>query len=170
MSVTLKTSLGELKLELHCGKVPKACKNFLALCASGNYTGTTFHRNIKQFIIQGGDTEKTNGKGGKALAGEAGYLEHEIRPELKHDRRGVVAFADTGKMQKIGSQFYITYKRLGNLDGRYTVIGRVIDGFETLQKMEESPVGDEKKARPIKDIVIEAVEIHANPIADEEGH
>ena len=50
------------------------------------------------------------------------------------------------------------------------MIGRLIDGFDTLQKMEESPIIDEKKARPVKDIVIQEVQIHANPIADEEGH
>ncbi|CAD7947063.1 unnamed protein product [Amoebophrya sp. A120] len=170
MSVTLKTTLGDLKVELHCQKVPKSCKNFLALCASGMYKGTTFHRNIKQFIIQGGDTDHKNGKGGKAVIDESGQIEHEVKPDLKHDRRGILAFADTGKSKKIGSQFYLTYKRLPNLDGSYTVIGRLIDGFETLQKMEDSPVVDEKKARPVKDIVIEDVVVHANPIADEEGH
>lgn len=218
MSVTLKTSLGDLKVELHCHKVPTPCKNFLALCAAGQYNGTTFHRNIKNFIVQGGDTDKTNGKGGRAIitapaadqqspdqlalgdssggaassssaipAGGAAsssalvpadtapanpaekfYLEHDIKSDLRHDRRGVVAFADTGKIKKIGSQFYITYKRLPNLDGQYTVIGRLIDGFGTLQKMEEAPVVDAKKARPVTDIVIEDVLIHANPIADEE--
>ncbi|CAK0862056.1 unnamed protein product [Prorocentrum cordatum] len=62
MSLTIKTNLGVLKVELFCSQVPKACKNFLALAASGYYNGTNFHRNIKGFMLQGGDPTGT-GKG-----------------------------------------------------------------------------------------------------------
>ena len=54
MSVTMTTSLGDLKLELFCSQAPRACKNFLALCASGQYDGETFYRNIRSFMVQGG--------------------------------------------------------------------------------------------------------------------
>ncbi len=78
--------------------------------------------------------------------------------------------ADAGKQKKIGSQFFITYSRQPTLDGNYTVIGKMIDGFETLEKMEGVPVEDAKKHRPTTDIVINDVIIHANPIAEEEAH
>jgi cyclophilin family peptidyl-prolyl cis-trans isomerase len=54
-AVTLHTSLGDLKVEVFCEEVPRTAENFLALCASGAYTGTLFHRNIRGFMIQGGD-------------------------------------------------------------------------------------------------------------------
>ncbi len=63
MSVTLYTSHGNLKLELHCELAPLACKNFLALAASGYYNSTVFHRSIKQCILQAGDPTGT-GRGG----------------------------------------------------------------------------------------------------------
>ena len=59
MSVSLHTDLGDLKLELYCQKCPKTCENFLALCASGRYDNTIFHRNIPGFMVQGGDPTNT---------------------------------------------------------------------------------------------------------------
>lgn len=70
MSVTFETSHGELKLELFCEHCPKACENFLALCASNYYNNTIFHRNIKGFIIQGGDPSGL-GEGGTRLLMQA---------------------------------------------------------------------------------------------------
>ena len=68
MSVTLVTSLGDIKLELFCELTPRTCKNFLALAASEYYNNTIFHRNIPGFIIQGGDKTGT-GKGGECIYG-----------------------------------------------------------------------------------------------------
>ncbi|CCF75630.1 peptidyl-prolyl cis-trans isomerase-like 3 [Babesia microti strain RI] len=160
MSVTIHTSLGPLKLELFCAETPKTCKNFLALCASDYYNGLTFHRNIKGFAIQGGDPTG-KGKGGESIYG--GQFENEIVPTLKHDKRGIVSMANLGKPNTNGSQFFITYSRQSHLDGQYTVFGRVIDGFDTLDKLEKEPV--KEKNRPVKDIIIESITIHANPIA-----
>jgi len=70
MAVTLKIEgVGLMKFELECEKAPKTCRNFLALCASDYYVGTLFHRNIKGFILQGGDPTGT-GKGGESIYGE----------------------------------------------------------------------------------------------------
>mmetsp|Transcript_14793 Transcript_14793/g.28634 ORF Transcript_14793/g.28634 Transcript_14793/m.28634 type:complete len:90 (+) Transcript_14793:43-312(+) len=66
MSVSLHTNLGDVKLELFCELVPRTAENFLALCASGKYDNTVFHRNIKGFMIQGGDPTGT-GRGGKSI-------------------------------------------------------------------------------------------------------
>lgn len=68
MSLTLITTHGNIKVELFCELCPKTCKNFLALAASGQYDNTIFHRNIKGFIIQGGDPTNT-GKGGQSIYG-----------------------------------------------------------------------------------------------------
>eukprot|EP01133_Synstelium_polycarpum_P000373 gene373-435_t len=64
MSVTLHTSLGDIKVEVFCDSVPQTAENFLALCASNYYDGTHFHRNIRTFMVQGGDPTNT-GRGGQ---------------------------------------------------------------------------------------------------------
>ena len=84
MSVTLHTSCGDLKVELASDVVERSrCFNFLALAASGAYDGTLFHRNIKGFMIQGGDPTGT-GKGGESIWG--GTFNDECNGELRHDQ------------------------------------------------------------------------------------
>ncbi|KAK1442261.1 cyclophilin-like domain containing protein [Babesia gibsoni] len=163
MAVTLHTSLGDIKLELYCQDVPKTCKNFLALCASDYYNGLTFHRNIKGFMIQGGDPTG-RGKGGESIYGA--LFENEVVSHLKHDKRGVLSMANTGKPNTNGSQFFITYAKQPQLNGQYTIFGRVVDGMDTLDKMEKEPVGE--KYRPVNQITIDRVTVHANPIAEME--
>lgn len=79
------------------------------------------------------------------------------------EKRGMVSMANNGPNTN-GSQFFIIYSPQAHLNSKYTVFGQVIDGFETLDLMEKVPVGD--KSRPLTDIVIESVTIHANPLAD----
>lgn len=93
MSVTIKTNMGDLKIELYCELTPITCKNFLALAAKGYYNETIFHRNIKNFIIQGGDPSGT-GKGGESIYGK--HFKDEYIKELRHDKRGVVSMANSG--------------------------------------------------------------------------
>jgi len=163
MSVTLHTNLGEIKVELYCEECPRSCENFLALCASGLYDKTVFHRSVAGFILQGGDPTGT-GKGGECWKGETMDNE-ESAMKLKHDRRGVVSLANTpGKANSVGSQFFITYARQPSLDGQYPVIGRVIDGLDTLKSIEDVAVSG-KKFKPETDIRIESIHIHANPLA-----
>jgi peptidyl-prolyl cis-trans isomerase-like 3 len=160
MSVTLHTSLGDVKIEVFCEQVPKTANNFLALCASNYYDGTIFHRNIKGFMIQGGDPTGT-GKEGKSVY-ESGKFEDEIVSSLKHSKRGIVSMANSGPNTN-GSQFFITYKAHSHLNGKYTVFGHVIDGLDTLDRMERVPTG--QGDRPLEDIQLNSVTIHANPLA-----
>ncbi|KAH8117979.1 peptidyl-prolyl cis-trans isomerase-like 3 [Phellopilus nigrolimitatus] len=161
MSVTLHTSHGDLKIEVFCEAVPKAAENFLALCASGAYDGCKFHRNIKGFMVQTGDPTGT-GKGGQSIWGKP--FPDEVRSTLKFNARGVVAMANSGPDTN-KSQFFITYSKQQHLDGKYTVFGKVIDGADsTLDSIERVPVNE--KNRPLHDILLTDVTIHANPIAD----
>ena len=164
MAVSFRTNRGVIKIELFCEEAPESCRNFLTLAAAGKYDGTVFHRSIKDFILQGGDPSGS-GKGGTSWTGEMVVSEPSAL-ELKHDRRGIVSLANTpGKPQSVGSQFFITYARHPSLNGQYPVIGRVIDGLDTLKVIEDIPVS-EKKFRPIEDVVIESIHIHANPLAN----
>lgn len=163
MSVTLHTTCGDVKIELYCEFVPKTANNFLALCASGYYDDTIFHRNIKGFMIQGGDPTGT-GKGGKSIynAETNGKFEDEIVDSLRHSKRGIVSMANSGPNTN-GSQFFITYKAHGHLNGKYTVFGHVIDGMDVLDRLERVPTG--QGDRPLQEIVLKTVTIHANPLA-----
>ncbi|XP_038063995.1 peptidyl-prolyl cis-trans isomerase-like 3 isoform X2 [Patiria miniata] len=161
MAVTLHTDVGDIKLELFCEQVPKACENFLALCASGYYDNTLIHRNIKGFMVQMGDPLGT-GKGGNSIWGRK--FEDELVDNLKHNIRGVASMANNGPDTN-GSQFFITYAKQPHLDMKYTIFAKVIDGLETLDDLEKLPV-NEKSFRLLADKRINSVTIHANPIAD----
>jgi len=140
--------------------VPKLAENFLALAASNYYNGTLFHRNIKGFMVQGGDPTGT-GKGGESIWG--GKVADEFHPDLKHDKAGVISMANNGANTN-GSQFFITYSSQPHLNNVYCIIGKVIHGLDVLKKMERVPVG--ARARPLTDITLKKVTIHANPLAD----
>eukprot|EP00238_Polyblepharides_amylifera_P003551 CAMPEP_0196578550 /NCGR_PEP_ID=MMETSP1081-20130531/7430_1 /TAXON_ID=36882 /ORGANISM="Pyramimonas amylifera, Strain CCMP720" /LENGTH=146 /DNA_ID=CAMNT_0041897811 /DNA_START=222 /DNA_END=662 /DNA_ORIENTATION=+ len=146
-------------MEIFCDDCPKASKNFLALCASNYYNGTIFHRNIKGFMIQGGDPTGT-GKGGKSIWGSK--FNDELRESLKHDKRGMLSMANSGPNTN-GSQFFLSYAKQKHLDGKFTIFGRVIGGLEVLDMMEKTPTGADDK--PLAEIRINRVSIHANPLA-----
>jgi len=161
MSVTLHTTHGDLKIEVFCEAVPKTAENFLALCASNYYDGCIFHRNIKSFMIQTGDPSGS-GKGGQSIWG--GTFPDELRSTLKFNARGVVAMANSGPDTN-KSQFFITFAKQPHLDTKYTIFGKVIDGADsTLDAMERVPVNN--KNRPLSEIKLTHITIHANPIAD----
>lgn len=173
MSVTLHTTHGDIKIEIFCETVPQTAENFLALCASGAYDGTPFHRIIKDFMAQGGDTslsprnttETPIVKGGTSIWGD--YFDDEIKvPALRHSSRGMVSMANKGPSTN-GSQFFITLKEAAHLDGKNTVFGRVISGAEeggTLERLEEVEVDKKYRAKSEK-VIVERITIHANPMA-----
>lgn len=148
-------------LELYCELVPKGCENFLALCASNAYDGAIFHRNIRDFMVQAGIPNASGIiKKGQSIWG--GKFKDEFVDSLKHSRRGVVSWANSGPDTN-GSQFFITYKKHEHLDGKFTIFGKVFDGMQVLDEIEKVEVNE--KSRPLVDIKIESVTIHANPIA-----
>ncbi|RZC57704.1 hypothetical protein C5167_005012 [Papaver somniferum] len=178
MSVTLHTNLGDIKCEIACDEVPKASEEqhlVIYHCGgcfmfywgsygkwtkmSGYYDGTIFHRNIKGFMIQGGDPTGS-GKGGNSIWGKK--FNDEIRDSLKHNARGVLSMANSGPNTN-GSQFFITYGKQPHLNGLYTIFGRVIHGFEVLDIMEKTQTGPGD--RPLAEIRLNRVTIHANPLA-----
>ncbi|KAF4123660.1 peptidyl-prolyl cis-trans isomerase-like 3 [Geosmithia morbida] len=167
MSVTLHTSLGDVKIEVFCDSVPKTAENFLALCASGYYDGSAFHRLIPGFMVQTGapanPSPPENPKGGRSIWGSP--FEDEIKPALRHGTRGIVSMANKGPGTN-GSQFFITFDKAAHLDGLNTVLGKVIgdDSLVTLSKMEAVDV--DKKSRPKEPFHINSITIHANPLAE----
>ncbi|VDN08992.1 unnamed protein product [Dibothriocephalus latus] len=124
----------------------------MALCASDYYKGCIFHRNIKGFIVQTGDPTGT-GKNGQSIWKQK--FKDEFNETLKHTARGVVSMANNGPDSN-GSQFFITYSKQTMLDMKYSIFGKVIDGWDVLDELERAPVED-KTYRPLTDIHIQDV-------------
>ncbi|QDV60968.1 peptidylprolyl isomerase [Crateriforma conspicua] len=127
---TFETDKGTIKIELFADKTPNTVKNFEDLCAKNFYDGLTFHRVIPNFMIQGGCPQGT-GTGGP------GYqFEDEFHPELKHDGPGVLSMANAGPNTN-GSQFFITHEAQPHLDNRHSVFGKVIEGQDVVDAIEQ---------------------------------
>jgi peptidyl-prolyl cis-trans isomerase-like protein 2 len=150
--VRLSTTHGDLTVELLPEHAPKAVWNFVRLAQKGHYNGIIFHRNIRNFMIQGGDPTGT-GRGGTSIWGK--NFEDEFEGPLKHDARGVMSMANKGKNTNT-SQFFITYRPAAHLDRKHTIFGKVVGGLHVLQKLEDVPVDESK--RPKEDVqILEAV-------------
>ncbi|KAJ3210591.1 Peptidyl-prolyl cis-trans isomerase-like 3 [Dinochytrium kinnereticum] len=156
MSVTIHTDLGDIKIEVFCEEL----LSFVRQYGSGYYNQCLFHRNIKGFMVQTGDPTGT-GKGGTSIWGRP--YDDEIKATLKHNARGMVSMANKGPDTNL-SQFFITYAKQPHLDSKYTVFGKVIDGMDTLDALEKIP--SDAQHRPLQEIRIRGVTIHANPLAE----
>ncbi|KAF2652893.1 cyclophilin-like protein [Lophiostoma macrostomum CBS 122681] len=164
MSVTLHTTKGDLKLEIFYESVPQTAENFLALCASGFYHGSPFHRLIPNFMAQAGSpAADPKSKTSTSVFDTPNQLfDDEIRPALRHNARGIVSMANKGPNSN-GSQFFITFAPAPHLDGKNTVFGRLIEGMDILDDLEKLEV--DKKSRPKERVKIQNITVHANPLA-----
>jgi peptidyl-prolyl cis-trans isomerase B (cyclophilin B) len=123
--IILHTNKGDIEGTLFAGKVPMTAANFLNLAKKGYYDGLTFHRVIKDFMIQGGDPTGT-GSGGP------GYrFADEFDPSLKHAKPGIFSMANAGPGTN-GSQFFITHVPTPHLDGKHSVFGEVTKGQDVV--------------------------------------
>jgi cyclophilin family peptidyl-prolyl cis-trans isomerase/protein-disulfide isomerase len=125
---TLKTSKGDVVIELDPLLAPLAVNNFVFLAENGWFDGVTFHRVIPGFVAQAGDPTGT-GFGGPGYA-----FKNEVDPEVTFDQAGLVAMANAGPDSN-GSQFFITYGPQEQLNGGYTIFGRVIEGMDVVEAL-----------------------------------
>lgn len=123
-TVILKTTKGDITLELDADAAPKTVTNFITLAKRGYYDGLKFHRVIPDFMIQGGDPDG-NGTGGESIYGES----FEDEPNDLKMERGVLAMANRGPDTN-GSQFFITVIATDWLQGRHTIFGKVTNGMD----------------------------------------
>ncbi|MHC1736730.1 MAG: peptidylprolyl isomerase [Ignavibacteriaceae bacterium] len=125
----IKTTMGEIEIELFDKLTPKTVNNFVGLAQKSYYNGVIFHRVIENFMIQGGDPTGT-GRGGESIYGKK--FEDEIVSTLRHDGPGILSMANAGPNTN-GSQFFITLVATPWLDGKHTIFGKVIGGLEIVQ-------------------------------------
>ena len=156
----MRTSLGNLDLELYPEFAPRAVWNFIRLAQKGYYDGTTFHRSIRNFMVQGGDPTGT-GKGGQSVWGKP-FIDEFDGPKT-HDERGIMSMANKGKNTN-GSQFFFLYRPAKHLDRKHTVFGKVVSGLDVLAKIEAIPVDD--KDRPEEHVTIEEIEVFVDPFGE----
>ena len=181
--------LGTIKLELYPDKAPNTVANFIKLANNGFYDGLTYHRIVKDFMVQGGDKEGT-GSGSPTLGdlkGEENDEKYSIKGEFVQNgfnknnirfEKGVIAMArsDYSSMgmteegyNSAGSQFFIMTKDNANLNGQYAAFGKVIEGWDVLDKLNETEVqpaeneGSEAST-PVNAPVITSIRVETNGV------
>ena len=160
----IKTSEGEMVMQFWTDAAPNTIENFKKLARQGFYDGTTFHRIVKGFMIQGGDPnskdpakENSYGQGGPGYNIKAEFNDHS------HER-GVISMARGPDPDSAGSQFFICLAPVPRLDHQYTTFGKLIKGEDVLEKIGDTPVTRNsmgEPSKPTKRVVIESIKIVA---------
>ncbi len=130
-TVLLQTTQGDITLELYEDVAPLAVENFTTLVKNGYYNGLTFHRIIKNFMVQGGDPTGT-GAGGESIWKKP--FKDEFKSGVVFNQSGILAMANAGPRTN-GSQFFITTAPTPWLNGYHTIFGKVIKGADALGKL-----------------------------------
>ncbi|CAH6787619.1 Cwc27 [Phodopus roborovskii] len=159
--VLLKTTAGDIDIELWSKEAPKACRNFIQLCLEAYYDNTIFHRVVPGFIVQGGDPTGT-GTGGESIYGAP--FKDEFHSRLRFNRRGLVAMANAGPHDN-GSQFFFTLGRADELNNKHTIFGKVTgDTVYNMLRLTEVDIDDEE--RPRNPHRVKSCEVLFNPFDD----
>jgi peptidyl-prolyl cis-trans isomerase B (cyclophilin B) len=158
----IKTSEGDMVIQFWTDAAPNTVENFKKLTRQGFYDGTTFHRIVKGFMIQGGDPnskdpakENSYGQGGPGYNVKAEFNDHS------HDL-GVISMARSQDPDSAGSQFFICLGPVHRLDHQYTTFGKLIKGQDVLEKIGEIEVARNsmgEPSKPTKRVVIESIKI-----------
>jgi peptidyl-prolyl cis-trans isomerase A (cyclophilin A) len=162
--VVVKTTAGDIVIELYPDKAPKTVQNFLQYVKDGFYSGTVFHRVIDGFMIQGGGHTADIYQGGTVRKDTRGPIPLEARNGLKNDA-GWVAMARTAQPDSATSQFFINVANNDSLnhpqpDGNgYAVFGRVVDGMKTIDAIRAMRTGNVGMFQnvPVEPVIIESV-------------
>jgi peptidyl-prolyl cis-trans isomerase B (cyclophilin B) len=158
MHATIETSMGNIALEFFPDRAPGHVRQFLRLASSGVYNGTSFHRIVKGFVIQGGHMptrreplDETQQAFVRTLPPEFNATPHE---------RGILSMARTDDPASAMSSFFIVLAPAPSLDGKYTVFGRVVSGMDVIEKIEAVPLNGEE---PVTRIEVNRVTVQPTP-------
>ena len=153
-SATIRTSMGNLEVELFAERSPITVNNFIFLANDGFYDGIIFHRVIPNFMIQGGDPT------GTGMGGPGYKFKDELAASLIFDEPGKLAMANSGPNTN-GSQFFVTTVPTPHLNGGHTIFGRITQGQEVADaiSLADTVTGN----RPVTPIVILGIDVTINP-------
>jgi peptidyl-prolyl cis-trans isomerase B (cyclophilin B) len=155
-TVELKTSMGDITIEFYPDVAPNHVENFKKLARSGFYDGTTFHRVIPGFMIQGGDPNTKGDNRAIHGTGGPGYTVDAEFSDIKHER-GIVSMARSSDPNSAGSQFFIVVRDSAHLDRQYTVFGKVTSGLNVVDQIVSVP--RDPRDNPVKKVTIDKVTI-----------
>jgi peptidyl-prolyl cis-trans isomerase B (cyclophilin B) len=157
----IETKFGKMVAEFYTADAPKTVENFEKLAEKGFYDGTTFHRIVKGFMIQGGDPLSKDPNNTRVGTGDPGY---KIKAEFNKNSHqlGVLSMARSQDPDSAGCQFFICLGDASFLDGKYTAFGKLIAGDDVLKKIGDlptkmGPMG--QKSVPEERVVIEHIKI-----------
>ena len=150
--LVFETTQGTFEVTLKPELAPKACENMIRLANKGYYNGTTFHRIIPGFMLQGGDPQGT-GMGGKSIWEK--NFKDETSSKLTFSKRGILAMANRGPNTN-GSQFFVTTAATTWLNGKHTIFGEVTSGYGVVKKIEKlgTPSGNPKTVQKINKVFL----------------
>jgi peptidyl-prolyl cis-trans isomerase B (cyclophilin B) len=149
-TVTLRTTLGNIKIKMEPDWAPENVRNFLMLTASGWYNGTPFHRIVKGFVVQGGTP-------GSRATHPADRWVHPVKGEFRSDVkhvRGIVSMAHGEDPNSATTSFFLMLGDGSNLDGQFAAFGRIVEGMDVLDAFEKEEVDGETPKRRLE--IIEA--------------
>jgi cyclophilin family peptidyl-prolyl cis-trans isomerase len=153
----IKTTMGTIVFEFLPDVAPKMVENFKDLAKSGFYNGTTFHRVINGFMIQGGDPlSKDDDPSNDGTGSGPRKMPAEFTTKYSHTR-GMVSTARSNDPNSGSCQFFIVQKDSKSLDNKYTIFGRVLEGLDVVDRISLVPKG--QNDRPLKNVVMESVTI-----------
>ena len=139
---TIKTEKGDVVIELYPKQAPWAVNSFVFLVRNNWFAGSSFFRVIPGFVAQAGDPSNSS------LGGPGYQFTNEVTPALRFDKPGVLGMANSGNNDN-GSQFFITYAPVPDLDGKYTIFGQVIEGMDVLSSLRpRNPSSDQILVTP----------------------
>ena len=158
----VKTSSGEMVIELWPDVAPKTVENFKNLAQEGFYDGTAFHRIVKGFMIQGGDplTKDPAREADWGTGGPGRTIKAEFND--RSHQRGVISMASSQHPDSAGSQFFICLGDASFLDRKYTAFGRLTQGDDVLERIGNSPVtmnNSGERSKPLALITVESIRL-----------
>ena len=146
---------GSILIELYPDVAPNTVNSFISLIKDGYYDNNTFHRLVPGFVLQGGDPTGT-GSGGPGYKIKGEFTNNGFKNDLAHDKWVVSMARGSYSMDSAGGQFFICIDDAHNLDGNYAAFGKVVEGFDIIDKIvENEKIADESTGKLVENLTIE---------------